>query len=198
MHRTLYKLSKTATTALFIAALGACASYATKPTSADMTPSPAMPAFNQSVLPAAVQVPAGHRMVLETVAKGDITYTCSAKAGMAGQFEWVFTGPKAAMTLRNKQNIGTYFGPPATWLHNDGSVVTGMQVAVAPNNPSSIPLQLVKANPKAQAGVFAETSYIQRVSTVGGIAPANPCNASIFGVKQTVEYAADYIFWKAN
>jgi Protein of unknown function (DUF3455) len=198
MYRLLSKLSQTTTTSLLIATLAACASYTTKPTSAGMTSSTAMPPFNQSVLPAAVQVPAGHRMVLETVAKGEITYTCSAKTGAAGQFEWVFTGPKAAMTLRNKQKIGTYFGPPATWLHNDGSVVTGMQVAVAPNNPSSIPLQLVKASPKAQAGVFAETTYIQRVNTEGGIAPKLPCGMGNVSEKQTVEYSSDYIFWKAN
>jgi Protein of unknown function (DUF3455) len=191
-------MNQYAAVALIVSSLAACTSYPTKPAAASMTPSPAMLAFNQSTLPGAVQVPAGHRMVLETVAKGEIAYTCSAKAGMAGQFEWVFTGPKAAMSLRNKQSIGTYFGPPATWLHSDGSVVTGTQVAVAPNNATSIPLQLVKANPKAQAGAYAETSYIQRVNTVGGIAPANPCTASIFGVKQTVEYSADYIFWKAN
>jgi hypothetical protein len=186
------------TIAALVVTLNGCASYAYKPSTTVMASTPATPAFNQSALPTAVQVPAGQRVVLETVAKGDITYTCSAKAGMAGQFEWVFTGPKAVMTLRNKQNIGTYFGPPATWLHNDGSVVTGMQVAVAPNNPSSIPLQLVKANPKAQAGVFAETTYIQRVNTVGGIAPKLPCLMGNVSEKQTVEYSSDYIFWKAN
>jgi hypothetical protein len=40
-------------------------------------------------------------------------------------------------------------------------------------------------------------SYIQRVATKGGVAPAMPCNASAMGQKQIVTYQADYIFYKA-
>ena len=41
---------------------------------------PAM-AASQDALPAAVQVPAGHKVAWETVGTGDITYECRAKAG---------------------------------------------------------------------------------------------------------------------
>jgi hypothetical protein len=180
------------------ATLGACVSYANKPVALSMVTSPAMPAFNPSGLPAAVQVPARHRITLETTAAGTIVYSCNAKANAPGQYEWVFVGPSAPLKLRSGQTIGTYYGPPATWAHNDGSVLTGVQLAVAPNNANSIPLQLVKANPKAQAGVFAETTYIQRVNTAGGIAPKLSCGMGNMGEKQTVEYSADYIFWKSN
>lgn len=184
---------------LAAATLSACASYGgmqegmAKNTMAMAAPA----AFSQAALPAAVQVPAGHRVALETNAVGQITYSCNAKANMTGQYEWVFVGPKATVKDRSQQNIGFYFGPPATWAHTDGSVVTGAQVAVAPSSAGNIPLQLVKANPKAQAGVYAETSYIQRVATVGGVAPSLPCGAGNVGEKQIVEYSADYIFWKA-
>ncbi|HET6827156.1 MAG TPA: DUF3455 domain-containing protein, partial [Ramlibacter sp.] len=56
--------------------------------------------YDQSALPAAVQAPAGHRVAMETVGVGDITYECRAKAGMAGQFEWVFVGPDARLMDR--------------------------------------------------------------------------------------------------
>ena len=39
--------------------------------------------------------------------------------------------------------------------------------------------------------------YVQRVATVGGVAPAMACGASNMGAKQIVKYQADYIFWKA-
>ncbi len=183
---------------LAVAALSACASYGGMNGMAKPTMGMAAPAaFNQASLPAAVQVPAGHRAALETNAVGQITYSCNAKAAMAGQYEWAFVGPKATVKDRGNQNIGFYFGPPATWAHSDGSVVTGAQVAVAPSSAGNIPLQLVKANPKAQAGAYAETSFIQRVATVGGVAPSLPCSASNVGEKQIVEYSADYIFWKA-
>jgi hypothetical protein len=40
-------------------------------------------------------------------------------------------------------------------------------------------------------------SYIQRVATKGGVAPASACAAANAGSKEKVRYQADYIFWKA-
>ena len=145
--------------------------------------------------PAAVQVPAGHRVAWETVGVGEITYECRAKAGGAGH-EWVFVGPNAALKGRGGEALGRYFGPPATWAASDGSAVTGAQVAVAPAEAGSIPLQLVKANPATGSGALVGVSYIQRVATRGGVAPMMPCAADGAGRREIVQYQADYIFWK--
>lgn len=153
--------------------------------------------FSQDGLPDPVKVPAGHRVALETVGVGEITYECRAKANPAGAFEWVFVGPKADLNSRAGQKLGTYFGPPATWAASDGSAVTGTQVAVAPTSAGSIPLQLVKANPATGMGAMNGTAYIQRVATRGGVAPAATCDATAAGRKEVVTYQADYIFWKA-
>jgi hypothetical protein len=40
-------------------------------------------------------------------------------------------------------------------------------------------------------------TYIQRVATKGGVAPAMACDAATKGKKEIVKYQADYIFWKA-
>ena len=155
-----------------------------------------MPApFSQAALPAAVQVPAGHRVAWATVGVGEITYECRAKAGGAGH-EWVFVGPNAALKGRGGEALGRYFGPPATWAASDGSAVTGAQVAVAPAEAGSIPLQLVKANPATGSGALVGVSYIQRVATRGGVAPMMPCAADGAGRREIVQYQADYIFWK--
>ena len=74
---------------------------------------------------------------------------------------------------------------------------TGAQVAVAPATPGSIPLQLVKANPVTGTGAMQGVTYIQRVATQGGVAPASACVASNMGQKEIVKYRADYIFWRA-
>jgi hypothetical protein len=153
--------------------------------------------FDQAALPAAVQVPVGHKVMLETVGVGEITYECRAKAAMADQFEWVFVGPDAKLLSRSGKELGKYFGPPATWQSADGSKVTGVQVAVSPAQPGAIPLQLVKANPAMGQGAMQGVSYIQRVATVGGVAPAKPCDASVVRSKVIVKYQADYIFWSA-
>ncbi len=159
---------------------------------------PPLPVFSQSTLPDAVKVPAGHRVSLETVGRGTIDYECRAKAGMAGAFEWVFVGPDAKLIDRKGNAIGRYFGPPATWESADGSKITGAQVAVAPAQAGSIPLQLVKANPASGAGAMKGVSYIQRVATNGGVAPSDSCAASTTGARKTVHYQADYIFWSPN
>ncbi|MES2242147.1 MAG: DUF3455 domain-containing protein [Pseudomonadota bacterium] len=156
-----------------------------------------MPTYSQASLPAAVQVPAGNRVALETVGMGDITYQCSAKKDMAGQFEWVFVGPDAKLMDRSGKQVGKYYGPPATWEAMDGSKLTATQLAVAPNMAGSIPLQLVKGNPAMGSGAMQGVTYIQRVATVGGVAPATPCAAGNLGAQQIVKYQADYIFYKA-
>ena len=163
----------------------------------NMGASPMMAPFSQASLPDAVKVPAGNRVAMETVGAGDITYECRAKANMAGQFEWVFVGPDAKLMDRKGAQIGRYFGPPATWENKDGSKVTGAQLAVAPANVGSIPLQLVKANPAMGTGAMQGVTYIQRVATQGGVAPASACAASNLGQKEIVKYQADYIFWRA-
>lgn len=184
MHKTLSVATRLAAVAA-VTLLGACAGMA-----------PA-PVFSQDSLPDTVKVPAGHRVVLETVGVGEITYECRAKAGDAMAFEWAFVGPRADLNGRDGKKLGTYFGPPATWASNDGSRITGTQVAVSPAKPGSIPLQLVKANPATGSGAMTGVSFVQRVATVGGVAPALPCDSASAGRKEVVKYQADYIFWKA-
>ena len=164
--------------------------------SAPMAPMAAM--YDQSALPDAVKVPAGNRVALETVGVGQITYECRDKKDAAGQYEWVFVGPDAALNDRSGKRIGKYFGPPATWESMDGSKLTATQIAVAPAGAGNIPSQLVKANPAMGAGAMTGVTYIQRVATKGGVAPAMACDMSSKGKKEIVNYQADYIFYKAS
>jgi hypothetical protein len=105
--------------------------------------------------------------------------------------------PMATLQTRDGRAVGRYFGPPATWALQDGSSLTGTQLAVAPAAAGSIPLQLVKANPAMGSGALVGVTHIQRVQTRGGVAPALPCGAAEKGQRQVVPYQADYIFWKA-
>lgn len=152
----------------------------------------------QTGLPDAVKVPDGHKVVMETVGVGEITYQCRDKANAPGQSEWFFVGPKAVLNDRAGKAVGSYFGPPATWQAKDGSKVTGTQLAVAPASKADLPYQLVKANPAEGQGAMIGVSYIQRLATQGGVAPSTPCSAANKGEQQVVKYQADYIFWAAK
>lgn len=152
----------------------------------------------QSDLPDSVKVPAGHKVALQTTGVGEITYECRDKANAAGQTEWFFVGPKAVLNDSSGKQVGTYFGPPATWQAKDGSKVTGTQLAVAPSSPGNLPYQLVKANPAEGKGAMTGVSYIQRVALKGGVAPTSECAAANKGKQEVVKYQADYIFWTAS
>ena len=164
---------------------------------AGATTAMAQAAFDQSTLPDAVRVPAGNKVAMETVGVGEITYECRDKKDAAGQFEWVFVGPDAVLNDRSGKAVGKYFGPPATWQSSDGSKVTATQVAVSPTSAGNIPLQLVKANPATGNGAMTGVTFIQRVATKGGVAPATACDATSKGKKEIVKYQADYIIYKA-
>lgn len=176
---------KLVATASALAALSACGSL-----------TPHAP-WTQDTLPESVRVPAGHKVAMETVGAGDITYECRAKKDAASQFEWGFVGPDARLADRAGKPVGKYYGPPATWESLDGSKVTATQLAVAPNSTGNLPLQLVKANPALGSGAMQGITYIQRVATQGGVAPSTACGQANLNARQIVTYQADYIFWKA-
>ena len=190
LQPTLSRLLPVAAVFASAVVLSACGSMA----------SPGASTYSQAQVPPAVQVPAGHKVAMETVGVGEITYECRDKAGDMGAMramEWVFVGPQAVLNDRSGKAVGSYYGPPATWASMDGSKLTGTQVAVAPAGMGNIPYQLVKANPAMGMGAMTNVTYIQRVALKGGAAPAAACSASNKGERQIVKYQADYIFWKA-
>ena len=132
-----------------VALLSACGSLS------PMTSIKPMAMYSQDALPDAVKVPAGNKVALETVGVGEITYECRDKANTPGMTEWVFVGPKAVLNDRSGKQVGTYYGPPATWESMDGSKLTATQLAVAPSGGGNLPYQLVKANPAMGAGMMS-------------------------------------------
>jgi hypothetical protein len=153
----------------------------------------ALPAHAQMAsAPGAVTPPAGQRAAMTWTGVGELGYECKAKEG--GTHEWTFVGPDARLTEAGKA-VGKYYAGP-TWEAADGSKITGKQVAVAPSSAGNIPLQLVKA--EGGDGAFKDVTYIQRLNTKGGVAPAESCSASTAGARKTVPYSADYVFFKAG
>jgi len=155
---------------------------------------PTMMKFDNASLPEPVRVPAGQKVLMATTGVGEITYECREKKDMAGQHEWAFVGPVATLYGSDRKAVGKYYAGP-TWEAGDGSKVSGKQVAVAPSTPGSLPLQLVKADPAMGAGAMTGVSYIQRLNTKGGVAPAMGCDAMSKGKRQQVAYEADYVFY---
>lgn len=157
----------------------------------------AMANVDNATLPEAVRVPEGHVQKAWTVGIGEVTYACREKADQPGSHAWIFVVPAATLYDAAKNVVGTYYGGP-TWEAHDGSKVTGKQLAIAPTSAANLPLQLVKANPSVGEGRFAATTYIQRLNTVGGAAPAQGCDMAAAGKEVKVAYQADYVFYGAR
>lgn len=158
------------------------------------TPTPAGPN-----IPQAIAAPEGQALFWSVFAEGVQIYKCQPKD--AG-FAWTFVAPEA--TLHNKTTkelIGTHGAGPF-WAANDGSKVTGKKTAEAPSeNADSIPLLLLQASADAASptGLVTPTMYVQRLQTVGGIAPsADTCDASKVNQESRVPYTALYYFYKAK
>lgn len=158
---------------------------------------PMMPVVDQSTLAEPVRVPAGNTAALLLVGKGEITYECRAKADQPGQFAWAFVAPVAELSDPAGKPAGRYYAGP-TWEANDGSKVTGKQVATAPAGAGNIPLQLVKAESQPGNALLGGITYIQRLNTRQGVAPSSPCDATTAGQRQNVKYQADYLFHRAG
>ena len=143
-------------------------------------------AFAQT--PAAITPPAEHKAAFTLSAMGDLTYECKAVADKPDTFAWTFAGPNATLWDAAKREAGRYYAGP-TWESADGSKVTGTQLAVAPGAAGAIPLQLVQATSATSNGAMAGVTYVQRLKTVGGVAPTTPaCAAGNVGAKTTVPY----------
>ena len=161
-----------------------------------MSPMTSSPKVDNAALPEAVRVPSGQTMRMVATGVGEITYECREKAAAAGQYEWAFVAPVATLYSADRRNVGKYYAGP-TWEASDGSRVTGKQMAIAPAAPGSIPLQLVKTDPTMGGGAMTGVTYIQRLNTKGGVAPAMACDAASKGRRQQVAYEADYVFYGA-
>ena len=154
--------------------------------------------YAQERLDDQIQVPAGNVVALETTATGLLNYECKANANAAGTIGWVLVSPQAELVDRTGKVVANYSGPPATWLHTDGSSVVGQQLAVAPRpGATNLAYQLSKGMPGAAAGAMQDITYIQRVKTKGGQDLSKACGSAELGSKLTLPYQADYIFWKA-
>jgi hypothetical protein len=143
-------------------------------------------------LPTAVKVPSGHRHVLTLKALGTLNYECRAHAGMSGSYGWVLDAPDATLHHWSGLTVGRYYAGP-TWQHRDGSRITGRVVGTSPG--PGLPTQLLQATSLGGSGEFSDVTYIQRLNASGG-EPKVLCERASVGRGHSVEFSADYLFYR--
>jgi len=163
---------------------------------AALAAAPAVGAQNSPVpVPSNLKVPAGNVLLFKSLATGSQIYTCSARTEDPSTFAWTFKAPKAELRNDLGEKVATHYAGP-TWQGNDGSTVVGEVVARdAAAYPNAIPWLLLRSKSHGGAGAFSTVTYIQRLATVGGVAPTDGCDQSTAGTERAVPYTATYAFY---
>lgn len=140
-------------------------------------------------VPANLAVPAGNTLLLKANAKGVQIYTCKPEG-------WVLKAPEADLLDDNGTKIGHHGGGP-TWELTDGSAVVGEVKEKAPAD-GTIPWLLLAKKSTRGEGKLSRVTFIQRLSTQGGKAPAEGCDTGRQGAEVRVDYTALYCFYAAE
>ena len=136
-------------------------------------------------------------LLLAVHAIGVQKYTCQPNG------TWLFTDPEATLyeTTGAGKPIGTHFLNFATgrpvWQYNDGSTVEAARTVSVPAGAGNIPSLLLQtvvttAGSRGRGRRLVRTTWVQRLNTTGGVAPAGTCTP---GVTTAVPYSAGYVFW---
>jgi hypothetical protein len=145
-------------------------------------------------VPAAIAVPAGNKLAFSYDAIGVQIYGCDATGAGHG---WVLLAPDAKLYDKHGKQAATHYAGP-TWQSKDASTVVGSKLAEAPGHGDAIAWLLLGATSHAGKGRMSKVTYIQRLETAGGKAPASGCDATHAGETTSVAYTATYDFYEAR
>ena len=174
------------------------------------------------MIPTELQPPAGNELFLKAHATGTQNYICLPSSSGTGMI-WSFLGPQATLLVpihwpgrEIKVQVATHFLSPnpaedttarATWqsaLDNSAAWARAIATVTDPSivATSAIPwllLKVVGTRPGMDASAgLSQTTYIQRMHTSGGLAPASGCAAPTdMGRMSFADYSTDYYFYKA-
>ena len=147
----------------------------------------------EPVVPGTIVVPDGNKVFLVGHAVGVQIYSCNGVV-------WSLVAPRADLYDDHGKLVARHFAGP-TWQARDGSYVVGRvleRVTVDGSAIQWLKLEAASAAAGPDGDRLASTTFVQRIATVGGLAPAAAaCNADTAGTTAEVPYTAAYYFWKA-
>ena len=140
-----------------------------------------------------IEPPADNRVVFHVFADGVQIYRWDGTA-------WIFSAPAATLYADSdfRRQVGIHFGTPTgpAWQANDGSQVIEQRVDGCTPDSTAIQWLLLRTISEEGDGVLSGVSFVQRVSTVGGLAPSTP--GAVVGEETQVPYTAEYFFYRST
>lgn len=134
--------------------------------------------------------PATAKLVMKVPAIGVQIYKCAVTDG---KYAWAFVSPDADLFDERGKLIGRHGAGPF-WEMADGSKVNGtVAQREDAKRPGAIPHLLLATKSTGGSGAIASVKHLQRLNTIGGVAPATGCAAAQDVDKQArIYYTADY------
>lgn len=152
-------------------------------------------------VPAAIAVTASAVLVAAYAAEGVQTYTCQQTGtGGSATYAWSTASvPTANLYGADCMIAATHYAGPH-WKAKDGSIVLGTKVRSTPSaTAASIPQLLLSAAAEGTTvGILTPVTAIQRLDTVGGVAPSTGCDEQHVNGTVDVPYTATYYFYSGT
>lgn len=153
-------------------------------------------------IPDSLKVPEGNRLVDDGYATGFQIYQVKRSASDPNVFAWVNIAPLA--TLYQKPDftnqMSLHFAGP-TWLltkgPNKGQRIVGKRIQGITVDETAIQWLLLQAVDELSSADNTIT-YVQRLSTVGGLAPTTGADEAHLGKLDSIPYTAHYLFYEAK
>jgi hypothetical protein len=147
-----------------------------------------------------IHVGVGAVLVAAFAAEGTQIYTCTASTTTPTTYAWSAASvPSARLYDSDCALAVTHYAGPH-WKANDGSIILGTKVrGVASATAGSIQQLLLSTVPDGgNTGLLSPVTAVQRLNTVGGVAPATGCDAAHVSGTVAVPYTAEYYFYKGT
>ena len=150
-------------------------------------------------IPGILKVPEGNKFVLQTFARGFQIYEVKRSATDPNVFSWVNIAPLATLyaTPDFKDELIHHFAGPS-WEFikgpSKGEKVVATKVQGVTPDVTAIQWLLLKAV-DSLSSADNKITFIQRICTAKGLAPATGADEAHLGQKDSIPYTASYLFY---
>jgi Protein of unknown function (DUF3455) len=160
------------------------------------------PSVCTGTIPQILNVPEGNKLALQTFARGFQIYEVKRSATDPTIFSWVNIAPLATLYLHpdfTNEVIHHFAGP--TWEFIKGTekgekVVATKVQGITPDATAIQWLTLKTVDSLSTPG--NKVTFVQRICTVGGLAPATGADEAHLGQLDSIPYTASYLFYIKN
>lgn len=153
-------------------------------------------------IPEILNVPEGNKLVLQTFAKGVQIYEVKRKATDPNAFEWVNIAPSATLYAKPEfvnPLIDHFAGPSWQFIKGPekGETVVATRSQGITVDQTAIQWLLLEAV-KDRSTPDNKITFVQRICTVGGLAPTTVPSEANLGQIDSTPYTASYLFYEKN